>query len=520
MKQLIIILTFWGLIASAYGQDTYRIYLKDKGDATLRFDPYTFFDPKAIERRECEGIALTATDDLPIADTYLRQIESCAEQIIGKSRWFNLVVVRISEHRLEELAHLPFVERIEKNPSTTMQLCMKSNESVHPDKARFAEYQFRRLQGGLFHEKNLTGKGVRVAVLDVGFEGTENAPELAHLFSRKQILDQKDFVTKRTFEWKGGWHGTAVLSCIAGKYQEQYLGLAPDAEFLLARTEYEKREPFVEEIFWTEAAEWADQKGAHIINSSLGYGDTRYTYKDMDGKTSLVARSANKAASKGILVIVAQGNEGSDAWQFLGTPADADSVLSIGGTNPFTDHKIDFSSWGPTYDHRLKPNISAPGVTTVRTDNNVSVQNGTSFATPLVSGFAACVKQLRPQATERQLFTEMQKSGHLHPYFDYAHGYGIPQASYFLNPVQRKPTFQFDVQGEQILVRLNAKPNPDETKNLYYAIENDKGILEQFSVLQAESEIVLVLEKYVLVNSNYKLRVHYEGYTQTYSRQD
>ena len=62
-----------------------------------------------------------------------------------------------------------------------------------------------------------------------------------------------------------------VLSCIAGVKDSVRLGLAPNAEFLLARTERSRREPFSEEENWLAAAEWADRNGADIINSSLGY---------------------------------------------------------------------------------------------------------------------------------------------------------------------------------------------------------------------------------------------------------
>ena len=79
----------------------------------------------------------------------------------------------------------------------------------------------------------------------------------------------------------------------------------------------------------------------------------------MDGKTSLVARAANMAAAKGILVVNAAGNEGGDDWKFIGTPADADSVLSVGGVSPETNIHIPYSSFGPTSDKRMKPNVCA-----------------------------------------------------------------------------------------------------------------------------------------------------------------
>ena len=106
--------------------------------------------------------------------------------------------------------------------------------------------------------------------------------------------------------------------------------MATGAEFLLAITETIGEE-FFEEENWLAAMEWAYKNGANIISSSLGYTYHRYYTINMDGKTSLVSRAAKIAASKGMLVINAMGNEGDNDWQFMATPADADSVLSIGG---------------------------------------------------------------------------------------------------------------------------------------------------------------------------------------------
>jgi len=202
---------------------------------------------------------------------------------------------------------------------------------------------------------------------------------------------------------------------------------------LLARTEWTTKEDKQEEYFWLAAAEWADKNGANIISSSLGYGNDWYTVKDMDGKKSVVAFAATVAAQKGILVVNSAGNEYEDnKWRTIITPSDADSVLCVGGTDPYTDRHISFSSIGPSADYRTKPNISAPGhVVAANPNGTISHTFGTSFSCPLVSGFAACAWQSNRSLTNMQLFAEIEKSGHLYPYFDYMHGHGIPQASYF-----------------------------------------------------------------------------------------
>lgn len=167
--------------------------------------------------------------------------------------------------------------------------------------------------------------------------------------------------------------------------------MASNAEFLLARTEV-NAEPFAEEEWWLAAAEWAGKNGAHIINSSLGYTYHRYFPEQMDRKTSLVARAANMAASKGIIVVNAMGNDGDNSWKAVGTPADADTVLSVGSVDPYKEYKINFSSFGPTVDGRMKPNVTNSGFAAVAVKKDkLGNAHGTSFASPLISGFVACI---------------------------------------------------------------------------------------------------------------------------------
>ncbi len=153
----------------------------------------------------------------------------------------------------------------------------------------------------------------------------------------------------------------------------------------------------------------------------------------MNGKKSLVARAANMAASKGMLVVNAAGNDGETKWKHLGTPADADSVLSVGGISPESDYHFSFSSYGPTADKRLKPNVCAYGAVMESGKKGLTTTYGTSFASPLVAGFAACAWQTNRRLNNMELFKEIEKSADLYPYFDYAHGYGVPQAGYFIN---------------------------------------------------------------------------------------
>jgi subtilisin family serine protease len=252
------------------------------------------------------------------------------------------------------------------------------------------KYQTARLQGNLFAEKNIDGKGILIAVFDAGFPKVNNRPEFSHLFREKRIKATFNFVTKSENVFGHSHHGAMTLSCIAGKYGDINIGVAPGADFLLARTEKAFGEAFAEEENWLAAAEWADKNGADIISSSLGYTYQRYFNNEMNGKKSLVARAASMAAAKGILVVNAAGNDGDNSWKFVSTPADADSILTVGGTDPASDIKIEFSSKGPSSDGRLKPEVSAPAEVMAAGNKGMEHAYGTSFSCPLVAGFAAC----------------------------------------------------------------------------------------------------------------------------------
>jgi subtilisin family serine protease len=144
------------------------------------------------------------------------------------------------------------------------------------------------------------------------------------------------------------------------------------------------------------------------VSSSLGYNiftsqpSASYTYDDMDGKTSAIARAATKAASVfNMVVVTSAGNEGNGSWKYINTPADADSILAVGSLTS-SGTKAPSSSFGPTADGRIKPDVSARGqcVFTARSDSQTSKYtsciSGTSFAAPHVAGMVALALQARP----------------------------------------------------------------------------------------------------------------------------
>jgi hypothetical protein len=248
----------------------------------------------------------------------------------------------------------------------------------------------------------------------------------------------------------------------------------------------------------------------------------------MNGKKSFVARAANMAARKGMLVVNAAGNEGDGDWQTIGTPADADSVLSVGGIDPETGFHTSFSSFGPTADKRMKPNVSAFGHVIAALGESYVKTQGTSFASPLVAGFAACALQLNKGMGNMELFREIEKSATLYPYFDYAHGYGVPQASWFLNKGKDNadPTFQIldSANMIRVIVRedlVHPEENEDDNttdysfnpgKYLYYNIMNNQGIIDYYFVVKVTDEEVVTIDRNDFTEGE-TLNVHYAGYT-------
>lgn len=496
----------------------YRIYFTEKSDTG--FDPLAYFDKHTLERRKAHGLPIYDWYDLPVNPAYLKAIEPLCERVLMHSRWMNAAVVLAHPDAASEISHFPFVKEVEwAAPSKAFVAGEIKDQVLSESDSLVFSNQIERMGASLFEERGLNGNGIRIAIFDVGFSGADKHPAFDHLRAKNRILKTWDFVTDKENVYLGGWHGTAVWSCVGGKLNNKWSGLAWDAEFLLARTEMSKREPFSEEENWVAAAEWADKNGADIINSSLGYTDSRYFPEQMNGKKSFISRGANMAAKKGMLVVNAAGNEGDGAWKIIGAPADADSVLSVGGLEPCCDYHISFSSFGPTADKRLKPNVSAQGRAYCAADGKTQSVDGTSFASPLTAGFAACVWQSQRSLSNMDLFKVIERSGHLYPYFDYAHGYGLPHASRIENPIEVKGHFKFekDSSGLEIRVRINEEsfvPNAETGKQmLYYSLVKPNGLIESYYVIDVDERLPLLINVNEYAPGT-KLRVSFKGQTE------
>jgi Subtilisin-like serine proteases len=482
MKRILSVLVFLLSGMTMFAQNCYWVFFTDKNNTT--FDPYSYFDVKAIERYQLNKLNLYDISNYPVNERYTDAVNALTEENVGVSRWLNAQAVMASEAQIDAVKQLPFVAGVQLIATEAMlaqvPVATKS-EDVEVFDATLK--QVALMQGEKFQARNINGKGVRIAVFDGGFPEVDTHPAFKHLRDNHQIVKTWNFANKKENVYGFNSHGRMVLSCIAGIMNDTtMLGLAPGAEFLLARTEVEA-EKLKEEVWWVQALEWADQNGAHIVSSSLGYGEDLHDLKDMDGKTSIVAKGASMAASKGILVCTAMGNEGDDkTWKMLVTPADVEGVLSVGAVSSLETMES-YSSFGPTADGRRKPNVVACGNDMVAASRgNYHHYQGTSFATPMVSGFAACVKQMHPEYTATQLLEAIEKSGNHYPYYDYAFGYGVPQAGYFTDgPQAAKHSFDL-MEDEKYLYIVPV--NPYENLKVFYNYQNGDGSISDYFVVK------------------------------------
>ncbi|GAB3588342.1 S8/S53 family peptidase [Hymenobacter daeguensis] len=567
----------------------YWVTLRDKSG--VRFDPARYFAPAARARRVRQHLPPFEATDLPVRADYVAAIAARVDTVTLVSRWFNAVACRATPAQAAALSRLPGVRSVEAWPQREAQVAgvvrkpvrHPLSDSPKPIKANdylLARRQTAALDGAAIRAAGLDGKDLRIAVFDVGFRGLKDHPAFRELVADKRIIATHDFLRNRDDVFLGGGHGTEVMGCLAGRLPLSptavpglALGLAPGAEYLLARTEQLHRERYAEEEAWLAAVEWADRLGADIINSSLAYTEQRYFPEQMDGRRSLIARAANLAARKGVLVVSAAGNDGDDDWVRIGTPADADSVLAIGGLDPETGLHVDFSSFGPTADRRPKPNLAAFGIVLTTTPGgDYERLEGTSFASPLVAGFAACLWQQHRKLTAMQLFRELEKSAELYPYFDYAHGYGRPRFAHF-QPAKPEaaavPTFDFVPHDTLVAVIIRPEaavrpaetlplladqsdatlpfalpapeaktpadnvprvgheqpagspplaplPEPNYPAYLYWNLADRRGVLRRYETRAVTQRLVVQVPRRLFRGGDV-LKVHFKGYTATYS---
>jgi hypothetical protein len=476
---------------TAFSQEDAWVYFNAKPNAQNYLDnPLLMLSQRALDRRASQNIALDETD-VPLEASYVNQLLSAPGiTVLAQSKWLNAVHVRGEESAVSSLKLLPFVDKVlfaNRTLNSTARKVSANTSSQTRDKLKTtinynygtSANQIQMLNGHILHQQNYTGSGKIIAVMDAGFPGVNSAQPFEKLRSNNQILGGYDYVSRNANFYTGDSHGTLVLSTMGGYKENQFIGTAPEASYYLYITEDDNYEGPVEESLWVEAAEEADRVGADIITTSLGYfGDFtkpayNYTYADMNGSTTFIARGAEIASAKGIVVVASAGNEGNQVEKHIGSPADAASVLTVGSVTS-AGVRSGFSSIGPSYDGRIKPDVMAQGTQTVISDSagNIGTANGTSFSCPVMAGMIACLWQAFPSKTSQEIKNMIIQSADKYTIADNNYGYGIPDFSralsvptvteneflYYPNPAMNSVTFIFSNEKKEAAVTLYSVP--------------------------------------------------------------
>ena len=404
--------------------------------------------PTALEMREKRGIAIDSLD-YAVSPLYLDSISRLGAEVLHTSRWFNGATVEANEQTIQSIKQCTFVDtiyltRTDEESSVIPPLSLRKREVIIGERQEAKGEGLEQLvQLNLLplHQAGYKGKGIRVGIADGGFYNADSLESLPHdqWLGYTDLTDDKEDIFGQT-----GNHGSLCLTAIvahkeisdgtlAGTFT--YSGTATEASYYLFKTEEHTTESPKEIDNWVAAIEMADSLGLHIVSTSLGYTtfddeQFNFAYSDMDGLTSRGALASRIAARKGMLLVTAMGNDGARAWRYLSTPADADSILSVGAVNR-EGLIANFSSYGPTADGRTKPEVCAMGEGTSLispANNTVITSNGTSFACPLIAGMAASLWSALPQATNMEIREMIIRSCDKYSQPHEQYGYGIPNA--------------------------------------------------------------------------------------------
>lgn len=479
MKKLSFLLILFVTAFFAQAQIASNIYwvqFTDKANSPYSIDnPEEFLSQRALERRARLNIEIDEYD-IPVNPQYLQAVADCGAQLLNPSKWLNGVsVYTTSQSVVDAINALEFVEVVRNCPNfpeaqrdKEIWLANEMKESSKPviyrDFYGGAHNQVFQLKVNELHDMGYHGEGVVIAVLDGGFVGTEEATCFDNMREEGRLLGVRDFVYGSTSVYSQSTHGTSCLSTIAAYDPNEMVGTAYKASFYLFHTEDGNGENIVEEYNWVSGAELADSLGVDICSTSLGYIDFDmpqwdHHFPDYDGHTAPMTIGAEIAASRGMICTNSAGNEGSGTCT-LGIPADAEHIITVGAVNS-AGQRASFSSVGPTYDGRIKPDVMAMGEGTYVASGYGSWWpyyngDGTSFSNPVLAGAVACLRQARPNASVQEICDAVRAAGNNANNPDNYDGYGIPD---FLVALQSLGVQEVVMNENEI---VSVYPNPSK----------------------------------------------------------
>ncbi len=411
------------------------VFFRDKSTATFQLaDPALCGISKRALKRRAKVLPpdrLIDQLDLPVSEDMIAQVKRTGAKIRTVSRWLNAVSVEATPLQLQVLNTLPVVaasepvaqlKRSYPLPSPVPLTSLSKSSSTQGLDYGPSATQLTNMRVVDLHAVGVNGTGVLIGMIDDGFNNYRIHTALKNI----KVESTYDFIHNISDVNRQPWedpiqgnHGAGTLSAVGGFAPGQLIGAAYGASFILAKTEMDSSGNSYdfnsEEDTYVAGLEWAGRLGADITSSSLGYKEfwssPTYTTSEMNGRTTRVAQAAVIASRKGVVVVTAMGNDGTMPMGLhedstLVSPADADSIISVGATS--SDGELaSFSGCGPTSDGRIKPEVVAQGMAIYWANGSAtagysSVQ-GTSCSTPLVAGAAALILSTHPELTPMQV---------------------------------------------------------------------------------------------------------------------
>lgn len=456
MKNLVLIVFLIISIFPSLAQEKYRylVLFKDKNNSPFSLSkPEAFLSKKSLERRAKNQVNISE-QDLPVNPAYLKEISAMGATVLYPLKWINGALVKMTPSLKNKVLlnqnvrglYYPFAidSSVAVSPNASSQGIKSLKEQTSA--FNYGQSNTQIVQIGLdhMHIAGITGNQVILTLLDDGFANTPSLPIFKNMMEEKRLIGTMATSPDRKSVFEKGNHGTNVLSVIAGFAETNLVGGAFKASIALAQTEESESEKLVEEVNWLRGAEWADSLGTDIIQSSLGYTQFdlplyNHQYNQLNGNTTLVTKAANWATEKGIICVISAGNEGTSNWKYISAPADAPDILSVGAVSSSLT-KLSFSSFGPSSDGRIKPDVCAlgSGVRAAEVDGSFGFYMGTSFSAPLVASLVAGLIEQFPKTNAVTLRDIVRKSASQANTPTNSLGYGVPsyeKAVELLSPV-------------------------------------------------------------------------------------
>ncbi len=523
MKTILLFLFALTTLNASAQSNRYVVKFKDKAGTLFSIsNPSQFLSERSIDRRIKQNISIDESD-LPLSPKYIDSVRLAGNvQIINESKWLNQVCIETNDiEAITKINSFSFVVNmqavkkmtnhepvarqkfdLQHTKATTAQITQGINDVVNYGNA-FGQIHLH--EGEYLHNKGYRGEGMLMAVIDAGFYHYKTLPAFDSVNLNNQIIDTYDFVKNKVSVNEEHAHGMHCFSIMASNMPGKLVGTSPKANFVLYRSEDVASESPIEEQYWIVAMERADSIGADITTTSLGYNKFDnpafdYSYAELNGKTTMMARAATMAARKGMILLVSAGNEGNKTWKFITTPADADSILSIGAVDA-SGIPGSFSSYGPTADGRIAPTVASAGVNMYVSTISGGITNtgsGTSFASPNLAGLVACFWQAFPEFTNMEIIEAIKRSSNQYKNPNNRTGYGIPNFRLAFEDLEEQRTKKrlTAILGEKV---LKVFPNPFKDQ-FTIAVKPKHTALASFLLYNSDGRLITSQQKSLVEN--------------------